>query len=96
LNIEPSEHAFEKIKLRNVNIDNIRETISEPMLLFEDIESAARVALRKFADKHLVVIYTADESVARIITAYNSSDVDRLIRKKVERKAWIKIESDAH
>ena len=62
--------------------------IRTPDSSYEDDESNATVAVKQIENKCVVVLYAKGET-NRIITVYHASDVDRLIRLKLQRGAWV-------
>lgn len=77
------------MRIRDVSKRNVAETISYPDFAYEDVESNALVAVSRIEGRTVIVIYTVQEGRNRVITVYHASEVDRLIRRKLERKAWM-------
>lgn len=65
------------------------EAISNPDSSYKDAESEALVAVKRVDDKRLVVIFLSVDGKVRVITVYFASNVDRLIKRKLSRGAWI-------
>lgn len=53
-----------------------------------DVESGALVAVKKSGRRHVVVIFSSNEEQIRVVTVYHASDVNRIIGRKPQRKAW--------
>ncbi len=77
------------MRARRVSKHNVAATINYPDFVYEDVESNALVAVRRIEGRTVIVIYAVREGRNRVITVYHTSEVDRLIRRKLERKAWI-------
>ncbi len=77
------------MRTRRVSKHKVAMTINYPNLVYEDVESNALVAVRRIERRNVIVIYTVQEGRSRVITVYHASQVDRLIRRKLERKAWL-------
>lgn len=76
--------------LRRVSRRQVAATIDNPNDLYEDTTSSTLVAVRHIKNSYLVVVYAPSEEERRVVTLYNASDVDRLIRRKLERGIWRK------
>ena len=86
---EYSEHALERMRVRRVSRRHVGIAIRDPDSSYEDVESDALVAVKKYGRWHVVVIFTSSGERVKVITVYHSSDVDRLISRKLQRKAWL-------
>lgn len=84
-----SRHALEKMRSRGVTKQQVTEAIKSPDSTYEDIESKLSVAAKQVEKMNLVVIYALSSNSNRIVTVYHASDVDRLIKRKVRRRAWV-------
>jgi len=87
--IELSDHALEKLQSHKIKKEQVIETISSPDSLFHDVESDALIAIKLIRGKHIVVVYSKRQSIFRIVTAYHSTKVDRLMSRKQQRGAWL-------
>jgi len=87
--VEYSKHALERMRVRRVTRRHVGLAIRNPDFSCEDVESDALVAVKKYGRRQVVVIFTSKDERIRIITVYHSSDVDRLISRKLQRKAWL-------
>lgn len=85
---EFSEHALEKMRARHVDKQQVIEAIKDSESLFKDVESNALVAVRRVESRYLVVVFVPMDRGVKVVTVYYASDVDRLIRRKLERGAW--------
>ncbi len=77
------------MRTRRVSKHKVATTINYPDFVYEDVESNALVAVRRIERRNVIVIYTLEEGRNRVVTVYHASQVDRLIRRKLERKAWL-------
>ena len=89
--VEFSRHATQKMRDRAVKRQDIISAIDSPDSEYKDVESDAKVALKLTDQKYIVVVYATEEERNRVITVYHASEVDRLIRRKVQRGAWLPI-----
>ena len=87
--VEYSKHALERMRVRRLSKRQVGITIRDPDFSYKDIESSALVAVKRYKERYAVVIFTIKEKRARVITVYHASDVDRLIRRKLQRGAWL-------
>jgi hypothetical protein len=76
------------MKVRQVSKRMIGETIRQPESRYQDLESGTTVAVRKFAQRYLVVFFTEGKG-PRIVTVYHASDIGSLISRKLRRGAWV-------
>lgn len=82
--LDYSRHAQERLILRRVTKRQVIATIAKPDSVYEDAASSALVAVKRTRNRYLVVVYAiSKEGTNRVITLYNASDVDRLIRRKL-------------
>jgi Domain of unknown function (DUF4258) len=89
--LEFSRHGTQKMRDRAVKRQDIIAAVDSPDSEYDDVESDARVAVKQIDQKYLVVVYAIEEKRNRVITVYHASKVDRLIRRKVQRGAWVPI-----
>jgi len=76
------------MKVRGVSKRMTGTTVKQPESRYQDLESGATVAVRKFAERYLVVFFTEGKDT-RIVTVYYASDVGSLISRKLRRGAWV-------
>ena len=85
---EFSRHAREKMRARHVDGSAVIGAIRDAESLFEDVESGALVAVRRLADRFLVVVFVPTDKGVRVVTVYHASEVNKLLRRKMGRGAW--------
>jgi len=94
MKIRFSKHAKQKIKEREIDIEWIKDTIKSPDFLFYDIKSKTFVSIKKIKIEqiktNLVVIFSKEKSIIKIITVYPCKNIKREIKRK-ENIRWIKI-----
>lgn len=84
-----SQHAKERLTLRSMTKGQVISALREPDRVYEDISSSTTVAVKKARNRYIVVVYSEMENEdKRVVTVYYASDVERLIRRKVERGIW--------
>ena len=83
-----TKHALFRMKVRRVGKRMIGTTIRQPESRYQDLESGTTVAVRKFAQRYLMVFFTEGKDT-RIVTVYHASDVGSLISRKLRRGAWV-------
>ncbi len=77
------------MKVRGVSKRMTAMTVRRPESRYQDLESGATVAVRKFAGRYLVVFFSGEGNDDRIVTVYYASDVSSLISRKLRRGAWV-------
>ena len=94
MKIELSKHARQKIAERRINIETLEKVLEEAELLFFDIDTKALIAAAKVEIENvatnLVVIYTKERDLIKVITTYPCKDIDKEIKRK-EGTRWIRI-----
>ena len=90
MTIEFSRHALEKALLRNIKMQHIRRTLKNPDELYEDTEHSVTIAIKKINEKSILLAYTKENELVKVITLYYTTKLDRLIRAKTGRGAWKK------
>ena len=84
-----SRRPLEKMRARIVTEQQVAEAIKDPDSIYEDVGNGLLVAVKRIEEMNLVVIYASSSESDRIVTVYHASDIDRLIRRKVRRRAWV-------
>ncbi len=79
--IEFTKHALERIKARNIEKNEVIETLANPEKVIKD-NSGLCIAQKKFTNQLLRVFYREEEKGKTIITAYKASDFERYIKSK--------------
>ena len=87
--IQYTKHALFRMKVRRVSKRMIERTIRQPESRYQDLETGTMVAVRKFAQRYLVVFFSGGGNDGRIVTVYYASDVGSLISRKLRRGAWV-------
>jgi hypothetical protein len=87
--VEYSKHALEKMRVREVSKRQMGVVIRNPDFSYQDVESNALVAVKKRGERHVVGIFTLKDERVRVVTVYHASEVDRLIRRKLQRGVWL-------
>ncbi|MCD6504954.1 DUF4258 domain-containing protein [Candidatus Bathyarchaeota archaeon] len=92
MEVQFSRHALEKIQRRNVKVSDIYTTLRFPDDVYEDLEHGTSVAVKKVDAKFIIVIYRREDEVVKVITLYYTTKLDRLLKAKLRRGTWKKIE----
>lgn len=71
-----TKHAEERLKQRNIKLEQVKRTIYEPHIMLPCFDKKKR-AMRDFGDKSLDVIYRETESVIILITAVWLNEKER-------------------
>jgi len=74
--VEYSKHALERMRVRRLSKKQVGITIRDPDFSYEDIESSALMPVKRYKERHSVVIYTIEEKRAKVITVYYASEVE--------------------
>jgi len=90
LTIELSRHALEKALFRNIKIHHIRQTLKTPDELYADTEHSVTIAIKKINRKSIILAYTKEDNLVKVITLYYTTKLDRLLKAKTRRGAWKK------
>lgn len=89
-----SKHAKNKINERKIGSSMIEGVVRKPSLLFYDLLSKTIVAIARVeieeVSTNLLVVYTKENDVIRVITTYPCKDIDKEIKRK-EGSRWVKI-----
>lgn len=90
-----SEHAEEKVRIRKITLEAIRDVLRSPSHRFYDIINYTEVAVKEvdlYGERiGLVVVFTRENDVYRIVTLYPSRQFMEEIRRKVKLGRWISI-----
>jgi hypothetical protein len=86
-----SDHAEEKMRIRNIKAFDVYATLRMPDQLFEDLEHGTMVGVKKANGNSIIVAYRLEVDVAKVITLFYTSKLDKLVRSKMVRGAWKKV-----
>lgn len=86
-----TKHAREAIVKRELDAELILNAILAPDELFWDRRSGCMVAIKK-DDLALIVVYEVTNEKFRVVTAFKSSKLVKLIRSKLGKGFWVKIQ----
>lgn len=89
--VEFSIHAQEKMRCRHVKIVDVIATITKPDNTYEDVEHGTLISIRKVNGNSIILAYRMENKVAKVITLFYTSKLDKLIKTKVARGAWKKV-----
>ena len=82
-----SRLPFQDIRMKG-GMERFQRRGKTPKVWVQDLESGTTVAVRKFAQRYVVVFFTEGKDT-RIVTVYHASDVGSLISRKLRRGAWV-------
>ncbi len=91
-----SKHARNKILERKIKEPFLKETIINPDSIYYDVFSKTFIAIKEVklvfskVKSNLVVSFTKEKDVIKIITVYPCRKIDKEIRKK-GAKRWVKV-----
>jgi len=89
-----SKHAKNKISERKLSESFLKEIIRNPDMIFYDIISKVFIAIRNTelsnVKTNLVVCFTKEKNIIKIVTAYPCKKIEKEIRKK-EAKRWVRV-----
>lgn len=87
-----SAHAQDKLSVRKVTEQDVIGVIENPSEQLEDIEHSLKVAIGPLNARSLVVIYRTIGNDVKVITVYHTRKLEKLIRAKINRGAWRRVE----
>jgi hypothetical protein len=90
MSAEFSYHALEKMRSRYARISDVIATLTSPDEVYEDVGHETLVAVKKINARSIIVVYREEDGVAKVITLYYTTKLDRFIRAKMVRGAWKK------
>ena len=67
----------------------VAATIQSPESRYLDIEFGTTIAVKRFAERYLVVFFSTKAADDWVVTVYHASDVSSLISRKLRRGAWV-------
>jgi hypothetical protein len=83
-----TSHAKLRLRVRGIDESEINRILRSPQKLYFDTLTGALVAAgsRALVEGHwLVVVYTIEEDVIKVVTVIDVSSIGNLIRRRVER-----------
>jgi hypothetical protein len=90
-----SEHAKEKVRIRKITLEAIRDVLRSSDHRFYDIINYTEVAVKEvdlYGERiGLVVVFTKENDVYHIVTLYPSRQFMEEIRRKVKFGRWLSI-----
>ncbi|MFQ5711888.1 MAG: DUF4258 domain-containing protein [Candidatus Geothermarchaeales archaeon] len=84
LRLKYTKHALKIMKERGITDEEIIRVVSKPMALYYDLYSKVQVALRKFDDKHLLVVFIRQDGYVKVVTTFKTSAGEEIMRRKEE------------
>ena len=88
--IRLTRHARERMALRGVSMGELELALAS-CPSYRDV-SGAKVYIRKLNDHTLVVIAERVGDALKVITVYKARRVDKLIRSRVRKGLWERLE----
>jgi hypothetical protein len=85
-----TEHAEEIIAKREISESLILNVVKSPDMVFLDRRSSLMVAIKK-NKQALVVLYDPEDENLRIVTAFKTSKLVKLIKSKLDKGYWVKV-----
>ena len=85
-----SIHAREKMHSRNVKVSDVHATLTFPDALYEDVEHGTHIAIKKVNGNSIILAYKMENDGAKVITLFYTTKLDKLLKTKTARGAWIK------
>jgi len=79
------------LRVRGIDESEINRILRSPQKLYFDTVTGALVAVgsRALVEGHwLVVVYTIEGDVIKVVTVIDASSVSNLIRRRLERGGW--------
>jgi hypothetical protein len=74
-----------------VKTSDVYATLHNPEYLFEDIEHETLIGIKKVNGNSIMVAYRMENDVAKVITLFYTSKLDKLVKTKLARGAWKKV-----
>jgi len=87
-----TSHAKLRLRVRGIDESEINRVLRSPQKLYFDTLTGAVVAVgsRALVEGHsLVVVYTIEEDVIKVVTVIDVSSIGNLIRRRVEKGRWV-------
>jgi len=87
-----TSHAKLRLRVRGIDESEINRVLRSPQKLYFDTLTGALVAVgsRALVEGHsLVVVYTIEEDVIKVVTVIDVSSIGNLIRRRVEKGRWV-------
>jgi hypothetical protein len=85
-----TKHAKEIIAKREISESLILNVVKSPDMIFLDRRSSLMVAIKK-NKQALVVLYDPEDENLRIVTAFKTSKLVKLIKNKLDKGYWVKV-----
>lgn len=89
-----TSHAKLRLRVRGIDESEINRVLRSPQKLYFDTLTGALVAVgsRALVEGHsLVVVYTIEGNVIKVVTVIDVSSIGNLIRRRVERGRWVEV-----
>jgi len=89
-----TSHAKLRLRVRGIDESEINRVLRSPQKLYFDTLTGALVAVgsRALVEGHsLVVVYTIEEDVIKVVTVIDVSSIGNLIRRRVVGGRWVEV-----
>jgi hypothetical protein len=84
------DHAKLRMSDYRISESEVEEVVKNPEKLFLDLKTGRIIAIRKWMDKHLVVVFEKNDLIV-IVTVFPTSKVNKVVEKRIEKGRWLEL-----
>ena len=78
------------MRSRGVKTSDVLAALKEPDSVYNDVEHGTVVSIKKVNGNSIIAAYKMENDIAKVITLFYTTKLDKLIRAKTARGAWKK------
>ena len=84
-----TKHAKDRLAEYGISEEDVENMLKEPEKVFLDLKTGRFVAVKRWKDKHLVIVFESGDELM-VITAFPTSKIHKVMRR-VESGRWIEL-----
>ncbi|NJE62086.1 DUF4258 domain-containing protein [Thermococcus sp. 21S7] len=89
-----TEHAKERLRERDVSIEEVMGIIDSPRRKFYDLRSGHFVVIgrRNIPEHWLIVVHDRRDNIVEVITVIDTSkSLDKIIERRLSSRRWVEL-----
>ena len=89
MNVEFTEHARKRLEERKIPEFKVAKTIDEPDEVLFDSDKGNLVAVKRFDETYLIVVYTPTQPL-KVITVIPTSKLN-IVENRIRKGRWVRL-----
>ena len=90
-NIVFTSHAIESLLKRSIKEETVLNALDSPDKILLDVETKYLIFIKKLDSQSIIVVCDIEEETYKVVTAYKSSRVEKILSRKIKKKRWVEL-----